>query len=166
MPETSFLLKYNFSDIVRGVLIYSIGDTIASLILNQFSVERMLGIMLIGGTVYAFEIPNYFAWIDRKIKRNEDLISFAKRTALALLYFNPIWIARYLLFIKLFSNPKEINFELLQLGTYSFLFNLPFSIPINYLIQNTLKYNWRFFASAIFSSVMAIYYALSEVLFK
>lgn len=122
--------------------------------------------MLIGGTFYAFEIPNYFAWIDKKVNNKTDIYSFTKRTLLALLYFNPIWIARHLLFIKLFSVPQDIGIHLLNLGTMSFLYNLPFSIPINYLIQNKMKYNWRFFSSAVFSSLMAIYYALSEVLFK
>ena len=61
------MLIYKKQNIIRGSMIYCAGDTIAALILNEFMWSRMLGILLIGATIYAFEIPNYFAWIDRKV---------------------------------------------------------------------------------------------------
>ncbi len=89
------------------------------------------------------------------------------RTLMAMLYFNPLWIARHLLFIKLFTGRvEEINPGLLVVASWSFLVNIPVSLAANYLIQNHVKMKWRFLASAVFSSLMAVYYALSSVIFK
>jgi len=166
-------LKFSYSkrSIINGVFIYSIGDTIASLLLNQFSVTRLLGMCLIGGLIYSFEIPNYFKWIDERTKSSDNNQKSLKnsliRTGLALLYFNPLWIARHLLFINLFSQQYEnINFSLLGIASLSFLVNIPISFAANYLIQNVLPYKYRFTGSAVFSSLMAIYYAVSAVWFK
>lgn len=147
------------------------GDTIAALLLHQFSFTRILGVCLVGALIYAFEIPNYFRWIDKKTTSVTPEITTVKksliRTGLALLYFNPLWIARHLLFINLFSgNFYAINFSILSIATKSFLVNVPLSLLANYLIQNVLPYKFRFVASAVFSSLMAIYYALSTVWFK
>jgi hypothetical protein len=159
-------IRYTRENILRGVIIYSVGDTIAALILHQFSLLRMVGIMFVGGTVYALEIPNYFRWIDKTVSSKKALFVPLQRTTLALLYFNPLWIARHLLFIKFFSgNWHEIQWALLSLGAWSFLANIPIAFIANYIIQNELPYKWRFFGSATFSSLMAIYYALSETLF-
>ena len=123
--------------------------------------------MIIGATVYAFEIPNYFDWIVKKTKHLIDLQASLVKTALAILYFNPIWIARHLLFIKLFSgNIEAIGWHLLEIALWSFLANILISFIANYIIQNRFKLKWRFLASAVFSALMAIYYALSETLFS
>ena len=158
-------IEYTKANIIRGILIYSVGDTIAALLLGEFLLSRLTGIALISATIYAVEIPNYFRWIDYKTRYGQFL-SF-KRTGLALLYFNPLWIARHLLFIKLFSFYwSEINWDLLRIGLYSYLVNIPLSFLANYIIQNKVPLKWRFTASAIFSALMAVYYALSAVLFK
>ncbi|MDC1162413.1 hypothetical protein OAT18_03115 [Tenacibaculum sp.] len=122
--------------------------------------------VLIGATIYAFEIPNYFAWIDKKtIKLNGIEKAFTKM-GLAVAYFNPIWIFRHLAFIKLFSgNYEQINSNLFIIACWSFLVNIPISFIGNYFIQNKIHLDWRFIASAIFSALMAIYYALSETIF-
>ncbi|WP_103072086.1 hypothetical protein [Aquimarina sediminis] len=160
-------LKYTKSNIIRGAIIYSIGDTIAAIILNEFLWTRIVGIVFIGATVYAFEIPNYFSWIDRKTKALKKSKLTLTKTALAILYFNPFWIARHLLFIKLFSgNVNHIGWQLVYISFWSFLVNIPISFVANYVIQNRIHLNWRFLASAIFSAIMAIYYALSETIFK
>lgn len=123
--------------------------------------------MFIGATVYAFEIPNYFKWIDQKTKSLSGVRLTLSKTALAIAYFNPLWIWRHLIFIKLFSgNIEEINSNLLWIASLSFLVNIPISFIANYVIQNKIKLDWRFLASAIFSALMAIYYALSETIFK
>jgi hypothetical protein len=123
--------------------------------------------MLVGATIYAFEIPNYFSWIDRKTARLSGTKLTLTKTALAIAYFNPLWIWRHLLFIKLFSgNTDDIDLNLLYVACVSFLVNIPISFIANYTIQNKIKLDWRFLASAIFSALMAIYYALSETLFK
>ncbi len=137
------------------------------MLLNEFSWYRLIGMMLVGATVYAFEIPNYFDWIVKKTQSLKGLKATLTKTGLAILYFNPLWIARHLLFIKFFSSQFEaIGFNLLEIALWSFLVNIPISFVANYIIQNRFKLKWRFLGSALFSAVMAIYYALSETLFS
>ncbi len=158
---------YTKQNIAKGAVIYSLGDSIAAIMLHEFSWFRLLGMMFIGATIYAFEIPNYFIWIDKKTKHVQGLTKILKKTFLAIVYFNPLWIARHLLFIKLFSHHYEsVNVNLLRIAFMSFIVNIPISIIANYIIQNKIKLNWRFMASAIFSGLMAIYYAMSENLFS
>jgi len=147
-------------------VIYVYGDTIAALILKDFMVTRFLGILLVGATLYAFEIPNYFTWIENQTRKYHGIASSLYKTGFAVLYFNPLWIARHLFFIKFFSGQyTAVSWDLLRIGTFSFLANIPVSLIANYFIQNRINANWRFFASALFSALMAIYYAMSEVLF-
>jgi len=123
--------------------------------------------MIIGATVYAFEIPNYFDWIVKKTKHLIGLQASLVKTALAILYFNPVWIARHLLFIKLFSGQLDaIGWHIFEIALWSFLANILISFIANYIIQNRFKLKWRFLASAVFSALMAIYYALSETIFS
>jgi len=96
-------LRYTWRDAVRGVLIYGAGDSAAALISGELSLTRAVGMMAVGGTLYALEIPSWFAWIDRRVPEGGDLRARLGRTGLALLYFNPLWIARHLLLIKLFA---------------------------------------------------------------
>ncbi|RKZ81315.1 MAG: hypothetical protein DRR19_22425 [Candidatus Parabeggiatoa sp. nov. 1] len=160
-------LNYTWLNIWRGIIIYSVGDTIAALILAEFSIYRLVGIMFVGGTFYALEIPNYFRWIDSQIAESRNLHDSVKRTMLAMLYFNPIWIARHLFFIHLFSgNWHQMSWALITVSLWAFVVNIPISLLANYLIQNKLSYHWRFFGSAVFSGLMAIYYAFSEVFFR
>lgn len=157
---------YRAPDMLRGLLIYAAGDTCASLILSQFSLSRMAGMMLVGATVYALEIPRYFRWIDNRTRSMEGMSGAISRTGLAMLYFNPLWIARHLLFIQIFSGRWDsVNWDLLRIGLYSFAVNVPLALGANYLIQNRISLKWRFFASAVFSALMAVYYALSQVIF-
>lgn len=122
--------------------------------------------ILVGATFYAFEIPNYFDWIVKKTEHQKGLKATLSKTGLAILYFNPLWIARHLLFIKLFSGQFEsIGWNLLEIAFWSFLANILISFIANYVIQNQFILKWRFLASAIFSALMAIYYALSETFF-
>ena len=160
-------LHYKRANILKGALIYSAGDSIAAILLDEFSIYRLLGIMFIGATVYAFEIPNYFDWIVKKTENLKGFKATLTKTGLAILYFNPLWIARHLLFIKLFSGKfQEIGWNLLIIASWSFLANILISFVANYIIQNRFKKKWRFLGSAIFSACMAIYYALSETFFS
>lgn len=160
-------ISYTKSNILRGAIIYSAGDIIASLLLDEFMWIRFFGMVFIGATVYAFEIPNYFHWIDIKTKTLSGTSKTLAKTALAILYFNPIWIARHLFFIKLFSGDLQgITNNLFLIAMWSFLVNIPISFVANYIIQNKLHLKWRFLASAIFSGLMAIYYAFSENIFN
>ncbi|WP_225035167.1 hypothetical protein [Winogradskyella sp. SM1960] len=123
--------------------------------------------MFIGATFYAFEIPNYFDWIVKKTAALKGIKATLSKTILAIAYFNPLWIARHLLFIQLFSGQySDINLSLLEIAFWSFLVNIPISFVANYIIQNRFKIKWRFLGSAVFSASMAIYYAMSETLFS
>lgn len=152
---------------LKGAVIYAAGDSIAALILNEFSLARLLGMMFIGATLYAFEIPNYFKWIETKTQNLKGTTYLLSKTGLAIAYFNPLWIARHLFFIKLFSGQFEaLNWSLLNIALLSFAVNIPISFFANFIIQTKTPLKWRFFASAVFSALMAIYYALSETLFS
>ena len=152
---------------LRGLIIYAAGDTAAALLLHQFAWSRLAGMALVGGTLYALEVPAYFRWIDRRVPPAPHPRRRLARAALSLLYFNPLWIARHLLFIKLFSGLlPEVSWALLPVASRSFLLNIPISFVANYLIQNYVPARWRFVASALFSGLMAVYYALSAVWLK
>ncbi len=152
-------LKYKRIDIIRGIIIYPLGDSIAAILLNEFSWIRLLGMMLVGGLIYSYEIPKWFAYISK--------YTGVKRTLMAILYFNPLWIARHLIFIAIFSKQfSSINLGLFIIVLKSFAVNIPVAFAANYIIQNKIQLKHRFLASAVFSSLMAIYYALSTVIFK
>ena len=154
-------------EMIRGMIIYAAGDTVAAVILGQYSILRMLGIMLIGATVYALEIPNYFQWIELKTATSPSSKRTFQRTVLAILYFNPLWIARHLFLINFFSGQwQNINLSLLRAALYSFLLNMPLALAANFVIQNRVPLKWRFLASATFSASMAVYYAVSDVVFR
>lgn len=155
---------YTLANALRGLLIYGSGDTFAALILGEFSLVRMFGVMGIGATLYALEVPNWFFCIDRWVVRDGGVKASLKRTLLALLYFNPLWIARHLWLIGLLQGTVR-GTELLWIGLYAFLANIPITFIANYLIQNHLPLHWRFSASALFSALMAIYYAAATTLF-
>ena len=73
--------------------------------------------ILVGATIYAFEIPNYFSWIDKKTTQLTGLKKTLSKTSLAIAYFNPLWIFRHLAFIKLFSgNFNDINLNIFYLS--------------------------------------------------
>lgn len=150
---------------IRGGLIYASGDTIATLISGDFLIWRALGVLILGATLYASEIPAYFRWIDRHFGKPGPWNPL-KKALLAQAFFNPVWIARHLLFIRLFSRRwTEIDLGLLSIGLNSFLHIAPVGLLMNYLIQNIVPLNWRFVASASYSALMAIYFAMSEVWF-
>jgi hypothetical protein len=158
--------NWNAKLALRGALIYAIGDTIAALLRDEFLISRLLGIFIVGGTIYALEINAYFAWIENKtisITRFKKLI----KASLALAYFNPLWIARHLAVIIICSyNYTHLNSEIFEIAFWSFLYNIPISILANYIIQNSITFEWRFIASALYSGLMAIYYALSTSWFS
>lgn len=150
---------FRLANALRGALIYGTGDTVAALILGEAGWLRLGGMILVGSTLYALEIPNWFHWIDRQVPAGRPGATL-RRTLLALLYFNPLWIARHLLFITLFMG-REIGWGLIAAGWWSFLGNVPLALVANHLIQNRVPFDWRFTASALFSALMAIYYAVS-----
>ncbi len=160
-------LSFSKKDSITGLFVYTLGDTIATLINGDFHWSRVLGMALIGASIYAFEIPNYFRWIERFVTTQNKFKRQAAKTFWSLAFFNPIWIARHLFFIYLFTGMYDtINLSIFRIALSSFLMGIPISITGNYIIQNLISLKYRFLASAIFSGLMAVYYALSAVWFK
>jgi hypothetical protein len=157
-------LTYTVKNIFQGAIVFSIGDAIAAYLLNELSLFRFIGMMLVGSTIYAFEIPNYFQWISQKCANLTGFRWKFAKTLYALAYFNPIWIARHLLIIA-FLNQSEINISLITVACISFVVNIPIAFIGNYSIQNFINLPNRFLASALFSGIMAIYYAYSSTIF-
>ncbi len=155
---------YTAANALRGGLIYGGGDALAALILGQFSLTRFAVMALLGASLYALEVPNWFHLIDRLVPGRGALFATLSRTALALLYFNPLWIARHLAIIQWASGSRP-DWSLLSVGASAFLANIPLALAANWLIQNRLPESWRFTASALYSALMALYYALSQVWF-
>ena len=80
-------------------------------------------------------------------------------------YFNPLWIARHMCFIYLL-NQQALNGAILGAAWLSFLYGMPVSAAVNFLIQNKINITYRFIASSLFSGCMAIFYAVSTMIFK
>ena len=125
-----------------------------------------MGILFLGGLIYALEIPNYLKWLNKKFSEDRFSIKFLS-AVLFTLYFNPLWIARHLLVLNVFKgNFNQVNLNLLKIGLDSFIYSFFFTLPVNYIIINKIPFKWKFTVTAVFSSSMAIYYAVSEVIFK
>ena len=168
MREPNSLIKMSFSkskyfgNLVGGI-IYMTGDSIASIIAHEFSFTRAICIFVIGAVLYAFEIQRYFRWIEEFIIRFHGSKRVIVKTMMALVYFNPLWIARHLCFIYLVSGKaSQISTHLLKVALFSFLINIPISILVNYIIQNRISLKYHFWGSAVFSGLMAIYYSMSS----
>ena len=110
-------LPYRRRDVLQGIVVYTAGDTAAALVLGEASWMRALVVALVGGFVYALEVPAYFRWIDRRVSGKRGLRLGMTRTALALAYFNPLWIARHLFFLRAaVADWDAITFDLLRIG--------------------------------------------------
>ena len=160
-------LHFTKLNAISGIFIYALGDTVAALITGEVSLGRIVGMAVLGGTLYAIEIPNWFLLVDRMTAKREK----NRRTALlrmfyAIVYFNPLWIARHLLFVNLFSGQwSDITWNLASIGLHSFIFNIPIALIGNYIIQNKMAFKWRYIGNCVFSALMAIYFAMSEIWF-
>ena len=159
------MYKITLRDAATGAVLFAAGDSIGALITGDFLYQRMLAMMVLGGSLYAWEIPAYFQHLQRRFNKQGHANAF-KRTLAAGLFFNPLWIARHLLFVKIFAwQWQTLSPNILVIATESFIFCFPFSLLANYLIQNVITFRWRFLVSSIYSALTVIYFALSEVLF-
>jgi len=148
-----------------GGLVYAGGDTLATLITDDFLYYRAIGVFILGATLYAWEIPSYFHFLNHRY-RDRNFTNACKRMLYSSLFFNPLWIARHLIFIALFSGQwHTVDINILSISTYSFLYALPLCLIVNYMIQNKINLEWRYVASSCFSAFMAVYFALSDLLF-
>lgn len=142
-------------------LIYCGGDSAACLMTGQLSALRMLGVALLGATVYSVEIHYYFAWIRSRVLLPQSHPERIVRALLAVAWFNPLWISRHTFFLRGFSGElTDPGMNLLRMGLVSFALTLPISLAANYFIQNRVRPHRRLHASASYSAAMAVYYAL------
>ncbi len=166
--------------------LYPISDLIGQLIANQFNFSRVLVLALVGGLVYQREIPSWFRQLS-DLQINPNLLGFRflhhfiekdkflarlnglGRTVGSICYFNPLWIARHMVFISLATTswkelvPGAVLFSAIGAGTATFLVNLPLALFGNYLIQDKLPLRLRYFGSIILSATMSIIYAIVHV---
>lgn len=178
-------------DVLWGFLIYAVGDLIGQVILRQVSLVRTLGFGFIGGTVYALEIPIWFRLIEGTTCRPDEQsrlrwlfrrpaedgvcrFNSLGRTIAALVYFNPVWLARHMFFISCLTSlaagtalgsPGTVFVRLIPVACKSFLVKIPLAFIGNYAVQNWIPLRGRFAGSAAFSAVNAVWYAVSKVLF-
>ena len=164
-------------------LIYPLGDAVAQLILQEFSLRRFLSLTFLALAFYQWEIPKWFKLLDTivvpahkisimpmagTVLTKEYKLNWFGRTLGAMIYFNPLWIARHMLFISLgksswgLINFNELVLSSLTLGVKSFLVNLPISIAGNYIVQAKLKLEYRFLGSVILTSLLTICYAMAH----
>lgn len=154
-----------WQDAVTGATLFALGDSIGTLISGDYLYQRMLGMMVLGGTLYAWEIPNYFQHLQRRFNKPGYLNAFQRALA-AGLFFNPLWIARHMLFIILFTGQwQTLSFDILVIASWAFIYGFPFSFLVNYMIQNVITMRWRFLVSSLYSAITVVYYALLEYLF-
>jgi len=160
-----FIFHIQKINVIRGAVVYSVFDAIAALFLDQFSWLRFFGIMIVGATIYSFEIPNYFRWIELKCAKYQGYKQQLRKTLYAVIYFNPLWIARHLLIIDLLTLGTS-SWSILMIALKSFMVNIPIAIIANFAIQNKVELRYRYLVSALFSGVMAVYYAFSTSIFN
>lgn len=135
-------------------------DLLVQLSMHEFNAMRLVTVALAGGLVYRREIPTWFLQLDLAN------LSGVGRTIGSLVYFNPLWIARHMLFIKIATSSwAEITsgalvFVALLIGIKSFLLNLPLSFAGNYIIQTKLPVDIRYLGSIVLSGLLAIIYAM------
>lgn len=151
---------YTKRNLLVGVLTYPIGDSIGAIILNEFSIYRLLGVALLTLVFYSVEIPLFFGWIDRYTKRFKTKFSIISvRALLAVVYFNPLWIARQDVVIHLCLG-DPLSWNILSKATDTYFTSLLVAILGNILIQGFIHLKYRFLSSGIFSIVMNMIYAI------
>ena len=159
------MAKITWKNALIGGSVYAFGDSAATLLTGDFQYQRMLGMFVLGGGLCAWEIPTYFQFLAKRFNKS-GYWNAIERTFLAAIFFNPLWIARHLLFIKVFAGQwQDIALNILTIASKSFIYCFPLSLTVNYINQNKVPLQWRFIVSSCYSALMAIYFALSEVWF-
>lgn len=172
-----------------GWVLYPMGDLIGQLITGEFSITRTIVIMILGGTFYRIEIPYWFHKLetftiaDETVKKHPALemlttrvqhnyLNWLGKTLGATAYFNPLWMARHMLFITCATTPlSQIDWgntllHCLRTGSISFLTNLPITFGANYFIQAHLPLKRRFLGSALLTMTLTIKYAVEYRIFS
>ena len=151
--------------VILPVLVYPAGDAVAQSILGDINPYRSLALLIAAALFYSIEIPKWFGMLEKYCPNR-----FGK-TVGAVLYFNPLWIARHMLVIKFgesYFNHSILLKEIplcLMLGLKSFLANIPISIIGNYIVQVKVPFQYRFLGSVILTGIFAIVYAFAYKFF-
>ena len=166
-----------------ALLAYPTGDLVGQLIMgDDLNISRLIGVMIAGLIFYQFEVPYWFRFLDRLSFNDRDRwiftivtrpdasgrrkLNWIGKTIGAMLYFNPLWIARHVLIISFATTPwiefdfTAVLFQSLELGLRSFVTNLPISIVGNFVVQQCLPLHLRFFGSSVLTMVFNIKYAV------
>lgn len=159
---------YNKKDILWGGIILAVSDGLAAYLTGGFSWIRFIGLLIIGSTLYAIEIPTFFSWLENYAKSKFTGIKRKLiKTIAVVIFFNPLWLFRHFAFIDILTGQTElINYHLLQTASISYIINVPLSLIGNFIIQNIIPLEWRFLSSSIYSAIMIMYFALSQVYFQ
>jgi len=162
-------------------LIYPFGDLAAQFILQEFNICRVLSLTFLAFAFYQWEIPKWFKFLDdvsisqgeinvisRFLINEDSKLNWLGKTLGAMLYFNPLWIARHMFFISIsktncfgLNSFNELILSSLTLGVKSFLVNLPVTLIGNFIVQAKLKLKYRFLGSVLLTSLLTICYALA-----
>lgn len=183
--RTSQLLQY-----FVGWVLYPVGDLAGQIIMGQFSIIRFCVLAVVGGIIYRWEIPRWFGYIEKVrftaqskekypgfsliLTESDDkfALTWLGKAICAALFFNPLWIARHLIFISCALTPlAQIDFfqlvgSTLKVGTISFFTNLPIALIGNYIIQKHLPLKFRFLGSAVLTTILNAKYAIEYVYFS
>lgn len=171
-----------YFDIFVGLMMYPMGDLIGQVITGDISLWRTIAVALIGAFLYRLEIPRWFAYLDHLRWNNRGSspltmitrldqdgtrrLNWLGKTGGAMLYFNPLWIARHVFIITLATTAwAELTltvalWQALSVGLKSFITNLPFSIAGNFIVQQCLPLRFRFMGSATLTMLFTIKYAV------
>ncbi len=171
---------------VIGGIVFTLGDLLSQLLAKHFSLTRLTGLFIIGCTIYPLEIDNYFKfiahlrlsssfclkWLVEQVEEGYRLNGLG-RTVGAILFFNPLWIARHFLFIELLE-AKDIchnlpscvseYFHLIGSACESFIYAIPLVLIGNYIVQTKIPLKYRFIGSALLSLLFALYYGLMAII--
>lgn len=153
-------MNRNTVNFISSWTLYPLADLFVQLIMHEFNILRLLTVALAGGLVYRREIPTWFLQLD--LAR----LSGVGRTIGSLIYFNPLWIARHILFLKIATSSwteiasGALVLAAVLLGVKSFLLNLPITFLGNYIIQTKLPADVRYLGSIVLSGLLAVIYAM------
>ena len=158
---------YKKKDAFWGGILLALSDSFASYLIDQFSWPRFIGMLILGATIYTLETVNVFHWIEKtSLKKFSGFSSKIFKTIAIILFFNPIWIFRHYVFIDLFSgNFNNIGSGMLVTASVAYVVNIPFSVVMNYIIQNEIPLKHRFIGASVLSALMVIFFALSKIWF-
>ncbi|HEB61550.1 MAG TPA: hypothetical protein ENI82_00205 [Bacteroidetes bacterium] len=74
-------LIFNKKDILWGGIILAVSDGFGAYLTGGFSWIRFFGLLVIGSTLYAVEIPTFFAWLENYTARRSKRAAVFQRSS-------------------------------------------------------------------------------------